>query len=131
MVKIKNENPCPVSSTVFFLNAYGCMETGTITKIIPAETKLMQDEDYAIVQNKGITMGAPLSACWPTEQDCLDAEARRSEQQTAAYKDSICNERDLIHFLYRHDLTSENRDYDAQRAAVEKAKEFFGIDLRK
>ena len=84
------------------------------------------DEDGHITDR---TVDIRLEDCQPSKKDCFKILNRQSMSNKRRYLNSIRTTEDLIRFLYSHDLTSENRDYDAQAAAIEKTKELFGINL--
>ena len=49
--------------------------------------------------------------------------------QTEAYRTSIKDVRDLVKFLFTHDVHSEFRDYEAEVAARKRAKELLDLDI--
>lgn len=123
MIKIKNPNEYKVTDTVWWFDAYGTLRKGVIYEI--------GDTHVLIYENgkKGVKTGAKLSDCWPTKDACLAAENQRSALQRTAYKESIRTVSDLVAFLFKHDVHSEFRDYDAAAAAKERAKELLNLAI--
>lgn len=121
MGKIRNKNSYKIGDMVWWFDAWGTLRSGTIYDFTPArEGKIAK-----IYENgrKGACTGALIEACWPSKEACLAKEAERSAAQVAAYKESIQSVHDLVRFLYKHDVNSEYRDYDAAKAVKERAAE--------
>ena len=59
----------------------------------------------------------------------IRAETDRITAQTEAYRTSIKDVRDLVKFLFTHDVHSEFRDYEAEAAARKRAKELLDLDV--
>lgn len=123
MVKIENKNSFKIGDKVWWFDSWGTLRWGIIYKI--------QDNMAAIYENgrKGANTGSRLDNCWPSKDGCLEAERQRAELQVAEYKESIRDVKDLVKFLFEHDVNGEDRDYDARRAAKERAKELLGFDI--
>lgn len=125
MVKIENNNVYNIGDTVWWIDSWGTMRWGVVINV--TETYL---QTYLEGKN-GSIMGWKKEECWPTKEELLKAEKRRAMLQKKEYMDSIRSVEDLVCFLYSHDMVSENKDYDAEAAAIEKAKELLGIDIEK
>ena len=123
MVKIENSNKYKIGDKVWWFDPWGTLRWGIIYDIV--------SDHAAIYENgrKGSHCGAALEKCWPSEDECRKAEAQRSELQTAEYRESITSVEDLVKFLFEHDVNGEDHDYDARRAAEERAKELLGLDI--
>lgn len=123
MIEIKNPNKYKVNDKVWWFDAYDTLRNGVIYEIRDTHALIYEDG------KKGLKTGAKLSDCWPTKDECLAAENHRSALQRVAYKESIKNVSDLVKFLFKHDVHSEFRDYDAAAAAKERAKELLNLDI--
>lgn len=121
MVQIENNNKYNIGDVVWWFDAWNNLQTGKIYGF---------EEDHAKIRQGrygGVSTGAPLSGCWPSQKECLEAEAKRAYRQKLEYKDSIKDVKDLVKFLLENDVCSEFRDYDAEAAAKERASEMLGI----
>ena len=117
MVKIENNNKFNVGDEVWWFDSWGNLQNGKIYEFT--------GEYAGIKQGKtgGISTGAKLCDCWPTKEECLKAEKRRAIAQTAEYIKSIKDVNDLVLFLFKHDVSGEDHDYEAEEAAKERAKD--------
>lgn len=120
---MKNSNRYKIGDKVWWFDPWGTLRWGIIYD--------MDDHIAAIHENgrKGSCTGSRLDNCWPSEDECRKAEAQRSELQTAEYRESITSVEDLVKFLFEHDVNGEDPNYDAQRAAKERAKELLNLDI--
>lgn len=126
MVEIRNPNPPAVGDKVFWFDAYDNLSSGKIHEIQKAE----DGDDVAVIRAGragGIQTGAKLWKCWQTKEQCLDAEQERIDRQIEEYKESITNTKDLVKFLMTHDVVSDVRDYEAEKAAIQRVEELLGI----
>lgn len=123
-IKIENNNKYNVGDKVWWFDSWGNLRWGVIYEI--------KEYMAAIHENgrTGIQTGARLSECWPTKKDCIDADKRRSELRKDMYRKSIKDVRDLVQFMYTHDVSGEDCDYDAETVAKEKALELLGLELK-
>lgn len=130
-IEIKNNNKFKIGDTVWWFDNWGTLRTGEIYDISDEKIRDKVTTYARIYEDgeKGVCTGAKLSDCWPTKQACLDADKRRSEAQVKEYKESITDVNDLVKFLFDNDVRSENRDYDARKAAKERARELLGYEI--
>lgn len=110
-----------VGEWVWWIDAWRTMRGGTIYGFEDTKNGLAA----LIYENgrKGSRTGALVKDCWPDKQTCLDKDAERSARQVEEYKKNIVTVHDLVKFLYEHDVNSEYMDYDAKKAAEERAAE--------
>lgn len=112
-----------IGDRVWWYDPYGTLRWGIIYDI---------KDGHAAIHEEGKTgsqTGAPLDRCHATKDDCIRAETDRITAQTEAYQTSIKDVRDLVKFLFTHDVHSEFRDYEAEVAARKRAKELLDLDV--
>ncbi len=134
MVEIKNDNNYAIGDKVWWFDSWGNLCNGVVYDFYEEKNKKGGPVNGLLIHENGrpgSCTGAEVKKCWPTEEACLEAEKKRSKLQTEEYKGSIKTVTDLVQFLYEHDVRSENRDTDAQDAAVQRAMELLHIDLEK
>lgn len=132
MVKVENPDLC-YKGKVWWMDEWKIQRWGFVMSVInlPAGNgKLIPYAQIAERNDRQIMVMVELSKCWPTRKEMVKAEETRAAMQIQEYKDSIKDGAGLVRFLYNHDIISENCDEEAEEAAVQKAKEIFGIDLR-
>lgn len=132
MVKIENTNKFQVGDKVWWFDAWGNMRWGIIYNIVDGKRGDTLIGKMACIHEEGKTgihTGACLSDCWPSEEACLEAEERRVKEQIREYKESITNVKDLVRFLFEHQVTGEDMNYDAKAAASQRAKELLGLEI--
>lgn len=59
-----------------------------------------------------------------------NAEERRAAAQKTEYIESIKDVNDLVQFLFDHDVSGEDHDYEAEAAARERAKDLLGLVIK-
>lgn len=123
MVKIENNNKFKVGDHVWYFDYYGNLRDGEIYEITDAGMACTREG-----KRGGVTAGTELENCWPSKEACLEAEQKRCKLQVEEYKRSIRSVEDLVRFLWKNDINSECPDYEAKRAAKERAADF-GINL--
>ena len=132
MVKIENNNTFNVGDEVWWFDQYGNLQNGKIYDFYNGSMKTGEENDsyaFIIKNSNGIKIGVQLSKCWPSQGECIKAEALRSEEQKEEYKATINDVNDLVKFLWNNRDNSESRDCDAENAAIERAEELLGIKL--
>lgn len=125
MVKIENNNRFKIGDTVWWVDPWGNLMWGVIYAIDEGNVAALIYKEGRV----GACSGAKLCDCWPDKETCLAMEKKKSDLQVEEYKAGISNVEDLVRFLYTNDLNSENPDYEARRAAKERAEELMGIRL--
>lgn len=72
-----------------------------------------------------------LTKLYHTNEECLHAMKLKSEQTIQNYKSQIKTVEDLVEFMYNNCVAcaEEYTDWDARKAAAERAKELLNIDL--
>lgn len=77
------------------------------------------------------TQGVKINGCYPSRQELLDAMEAESERRRKKFCEEIRTTGDLARFMYSHAVscTGEWTDWDARRAAAERAKDLLHIDL--
>lgn len=123
MVKIENKNKYEIGDKVWWFDSWGNLRWGVIYNFVKGHAAIYENG------RQGSHTGAMVEDCWPSKDECLRAEAQRSELQVAEYKESIISVEDLVKFLFEQDVNGEDYDYDARRAAAERAKELLGLDI--
>jgi phosphoribosylpyrophosphate synthetase len=116
-----------LNKIVWWVDPYHNLNSGRITEI----TK-RNDTEYAIIHAGhfgGIQTGAKLSDCYESKQACIDAEKEKSRIRVEQYMNQINTVQDLVKFLFDHDVVSEYKDYDAEKAAKIKALNLLKLDL--
>lgn len=131
MVEIRNENKYEIGNEVWWFDAWDNLRHGIIYDFRYRNEKDTVPFFACIHENGrvGSETGAKIENCWPSKEACLDAENRRMEAQKAEYMESIKDAKDLVKFLFEHDVRSDTRDYAAFYAAKTRANELFGEDL--
>lgn len=123
-----------VGDKVWWFDSWGNLRWGVIYEIKDEQVRRRRETcRVALIYEegkKGCHFGAKLSECWPTKEECLEAERRRSIAQKAEYKESIKDVKDLVQFLFEYDVNGEDHDYDAESAAKERAKELLGLEFQ-
>lgn len=121
MVEIKNENKYNIGDWVWWFDQWGTLRSGTVYGFEDTP----RGKAVKIHENgrTGACTGSLMENCWPSRKECLKKEKERSASQVAEYKESIKSVHDLVKFLYEHDINSECCDYDAKKAAEERAAE--------
>lgn len=126
MVEIKNENynEFKIGDKVWWYDSWGIIQNGKISEF---------KGEYAGIKmgvHGGISTGAKLSECWPTKEACQNAEERRATAQKTEYIESIKDVNDLVQFLFDHDVSGEDHNYEAEAAARERAKDLLGLVIK-
>lgn len=72
-----------------------------------------------------------LTKLYHTYEECLNAKELKSKQTIENYKSQIKTIEDLVKFMYNNCVAcaEEYTDWDARKAAAERAKELLDIDL--
>lgn len=113
-----------IGDTVHWMDSWGNYQFGTISGFV-------EGKDAVSIYGegkKGISTGALLEKCWETKEALFRAEARRAKEQTRVYAESITTVKELVQFLFDHQVNGEYKDYDAEAAARKRAKEF-GLNI--
>lgn len=114
-----------IGDIVHWIDSWGNFQYGTISGFVEGkEAVTIYGEG-----KKGISTGALLEKCWETKDDLYRSEARRAKEQTRVYAKSITTVVELVQFLFNHQVCGEYKDYDAEAAARQKAKEF-GLNIK-
>ena len=124
MANIENNNQYKVGDKVWWFDSWDNLRWGIIYEIV---------NNHALIHENGktgIQTGAALVKCWPTKEECLEAERRKDAAQKAEYIEGIKDVKDLVQFLFDHDTTGEFRDYAAIDAAKERAKDLLGFEIK-
>lgn len=127
MVEVVSNNTYGKNDTVWWFDQYGTLKNGKVMGASDTGT-----ENFTLLIAVGGSYRAndcaKPSECWPTREECIEAEKQRSRMQRAEFKESIETVTDLVTFLFAHDVTSVFRDADAYAAAAERARELLSID---
>lgn len=118
MVKymVKNKNK-------WRLNIWQDMEKILENVVMVVGKHVIRMEQKAII----LYMGIPMKR---RSQKCQNAEERRAAAQKTEYIESIKDVNDLVQFLFDHDVSGEDHDYEAEAAARERAKDLLGLVIK-
>lgn len=113
-----------INGTVWFFDPYGNLFCGKVTEIVG---------EYVRVKGTGDsfgTMGAKTADCYATKQECIRAKQEADKAEVEAYKAQITDVRELVRFMYDNTVScaEEYTDWNARKAARERARELLGID---
>lgn len=113
------EKEFKIGDEVWYFGPYDALRHGIITD--------MQGK-YVKIKDETVVGGTILENCYATKEECCKAENEKNEARKAKYRESIKTIKQLVRFLWQHDIHSEFPDYEAREVAKEKAREF-GIRL--
>lgn len=130
IIKIKNDKIYKIGDTVWWFDVYGTLRHGTVIETGTEQNGKLDPVEYVRVhESTGGTMGTERDNAWPTKEDCLDAERRRSEAQIREYEESIGSVEDLVRILFENLSYDPDKDYDLEKAAIARARDLLGINL--
>lgn len=122
-----------VGDHVWFEQTWAGPTSGTIVEIVNAENKRThENETWAKIHtDDGASTGARIGRMWSTKEECLAALKAEEKALVNKYKESIKDVKDLVKFMYDNNVATaeEYTDWEARRAARERAAELLGIDL--
>lgn len=125
-VQVLNENIWALKpgDPVWWLDDRGKCREGVMTK----EPGAMFKFSFGECGFSSVTLtGLELKSCWPTKQECLDAEEKRRKLQTKAYEDAMGSVGTLVSFLWEH---MDKTDKEAAVAVKNRAAVLLGIELK-
>lgn len=118
---------------VWFEQTWAGPTSGTIIEIVHTKDRRTNEpETWARIHaDNGGDTGAKIDKIWATKDACLAALKAAEEATVSKYKASIKDVKDLIQFMYDNNVATaeEYTDWEARRAARERAKELLGINL--
>lgn len=77
------------------------------------------------------TLDVRVSKCFPTKEELVKAMKEEEDRRVSSFKEQITSVEDLVEFMFNHVVcwAEEYTDWDARRAARERAKELLNINL--
>ena len=118
---------------VWFEQTWAGPTSGTIIEIVHTENRRSHEPEVwaRIHADDGGDTGAKIDRIWATKEECLAALKAASDALVAKYKESIKDVKDLVKFMYDNTVATaeEYTDWEARRAARERAFELLGVKL--
>lgn len=113
-----------INGTVWFFDPYGNLFCGRVAEIAGEHVRVKGTGD-----SFGTT-GAKTADCYATKQECIRAKQDADRAEVEAYKAQITDVRELVKFMYDNTVScaEEYTDWNARKAARERARELLGID---
>lgn len=130
----ENKREFNIGDEIWFYQEYTGIVKATIIDFRKTMNYFKRDEEitYAYVETEdGMNTGVLLSDMHESKNACLKACEAKTEKIVKEYKDSIKDVNDLVRFMYNENVATaeEYTDWDARRAAKERALELLGIEL--